>query len=274
MKQIWQWLVDWLSYVIPAIDNLLLFFVGVALSFSTVTKAIEDNPKRFKTLAWFCAAVGLIGFCFEVNNRRSEDVSTAQLINRTRVLVDNTNDLATRTQGIRTVLDSIEPEIEEMNGRFTTLPGEIETAHRDGNSAALSRLKQEKATKLAALLALKPLFVANLRSWWHECDAEDIRLNDRLDMTPYGDSSEREKIIRLRNDLRTSCHSDDVRPTLTSAYYLQNEVLSGIPETKLSTYDRDARIIFVRAFNGGPTGYSDIRTAANYLEGLSARNAR
>lgn len=210
-----------------------------------------------------------------MNNRRSQDVSTSQLIERTRELVEKTTHLAADAQGIRTELDSVKPTVEQTNSTVAVIDLKIGAAGQNGNhDESIAKLQQKKAENLAALFALKPVLVANLRYWWRECDAQDIRLDDRLDMTPYGESSEREKIIQQRNELRRSCHSDEIRPTLTSAYYLQREALRDIPETEQSKEDRDAKVIFIRALNGGPTGYLDIRPAANYLESLSATKGR
>jgi hypothetical protein len=62
MTDIWRCIAEWLSYLVPAINNALLFLVGVALSFPAIAENIENNSKRAKTVAGVCIILGIVGF--------------------------------------------------------------------------------------------------------------------------------------------------------------------------------------------------------------------
>lgn len=263
----WEWVREWLFYILPALSNLILVLLGVLLSLPDLADKIEKTPKYRKTLGVVCLLAGLVGFGFDVGQRRSSDQTNRQLlrdtgsalkksddlIDKTTVLVSSTNQMVTNFAILMPKVSALDVQIGDLNRRMeaakgnpqliAVLQGQIDTAR--AQSAAASR---------QILIGMVQTIV------------------DRIDQRTL-----QFRMATLPDDLRRETPAEqkaiqveyqrDMSNIIADADYIRQQLLQG---QTLTSDDETQAATFKAAINGDSKSFDGF-AAARYLDNLAKR---
>ncbi len=275
LHQIWDWLRSWTQYILPAVSNLILAFLGVILSLPKFAQTIEDTPKYKRILASACILLGSVGFGFEVSQRRSGDQVNKQLIEatgkaliKTDTVLDKTNLLVTGTQDMIARIGLLQPQVTATNEHLERIDIQLTNARKGNDGALVTVLQAEKQQSLSSLLSMTPGVISALNDKYSQCFGNDIHFENLLGTR--NPSDDRQPIMQARTEARKEC-SESVRPLLKSANYIREEILRRLPKYIKTDNDVKMALIFERAVTGDFIEYWEINDAAIYLQTLSRK---
>ena len=283
VKDAWLWIWGWLVYVLPALSNLILVLLGVLLSLPTLAEKIEKTPKYRKMLGVICLIAGIVGFWFDVGQRRTSDQTNRQLLADVSASVKNTNDLvqktaslvATATQTAITTNQTANslgvylPQLEEMNSHIAAIDKRLKTANdpriiADLQAQKAQLQKQADTASKQLLLATVPGIARQLREIAHTWNMYDEKATLPIGLTP-GEKSQRRSEVAKR-------YSDQARPVMLTAEYLRQQLLERLPSTQTDE-DKKEAVVFAKVVAGESIQLGELLMAPQYLEELSKRVA-
>ena len=280
LHHVWAWLRDWSPYILPAVSNLILVLLGVIMSLPKLAEAIEDTPKYRKLLATTCLVFGLVGFTFDVGQRRSSDRTNKQLLEnvgsalgKTDDLVDKTTGLVSKTNRVVATLGLLQPKIVNLYDRLSTIDARISLAKNENNQALVAVLQTERKSFLTSLLSVGPGIVGEMQYWaqrWYQDDnslyyqKQQSYSSVPLDIDPKERSRIVQPFIDRQNNLR-AMYPKQLQPLVTSANYLRKELLRGSEQTP---QDKKIASTFAKALAGEPYDYLEMKQMANYMDNL------
>jgi len=280
LHHVWAWLRDWSPYILPAVSNLILVLLGVIMSLPKLAEAIEDTPKYRKLLATTCLVFGLVGFTFDVGQRRNSDRTNKQLLEnvgsalgKTDDLVDKTTGLVSNTNRVVATLGLLQPKIVNLYDRLSTIDARISLAKNENNQALVAVLQTERKSFLTSLLSVGPGIVGEMQYWaqrWYQDDnslyyqTQQSYSSVPLDIDPKERSRIVQPFIDRQNNLR-AMYPKQLQPLVTSANYLREELLRGSEQTP---QDKKIASTFAKALAGEPYDYLEMKQMANYMDNL------
>ncbi|HKM85285.1 MAG TPA: hypothetical protein VJW96_03700 [Terriglobales bacterium] len=286
VKDAWFWLLGWLVYVLPALSNLVLVLLGVLLSLPTLAEKIEKTPKYRTALGVICLIAGLVGFCFDVGQRRSSDQTNRQLLQdtgkalkKTDDLVDKTNDLVTRTSQMVNTFGILMPQISALNAQMADINKKIEAAK--GNPQLIAALQaQASATKAQAdslsrtlSLSFAPGIVAEMQYWAQKWDLDDraIEREERQQKEKAPPNTSPQEIAKLleplgkRRSAMNAGHTEQILPLMTNANYIREQLLHGSESTQ---DDKQNALIFAKVLAGQSINWGQMGQVTRYMDSL------
>jgi hypothetical protein len=287
LQHTWYWLRDWLTYILPALVNVVLVLLGLILSLPKLAEAIENTPKHRKLLAAVCLFAGLVGFIFDVGQRRSSDRQNKQLLTDEGIALRNTNDLVQKTTNLVTATSNmvirmgwLEPQIRAINEHLETIDTKIVAAKKQNNPKLVAKLQSQKESDLSTLLALAPGIVGEMRTWFDNWDSSDRRIESTYEkarndnfatMTPEEFTRKiYEPFQQQRLELNRD-YTSQVLPLMTSANYLRGELLRKLPNYQQTEEDRKMADLFARVLTGTSMDWEEMKLATDYMDALVRR---
>jgi len=282
------WLWGWMVYILPAISNLILILLGVLMSLPALAEKIEKTPKYRIWLAAICFTAGIIGFGFDVAQRRGSDQSNKQLLQdtgtalkRTDDLVGKTNSLVASTSQMVNTFSILMPQINALHSRIASLETKIEAAK--GNPQLVAAL-QAQATEAKAqastlsrtiLLSLAPGILAEMQSSADKWDMDDNDFEMSIARNRQGNMLKSEQEIRpqlepiykARANMNV-VYNRQVLPIMTSANYLRLQLVESSGQT---AEDKKNTVIFDKVLAGQPITWHEMKQVAMYMENLVER---
>lgn len=263
----WAWLREWMFYVLPALSNLILVLLGVVLSLPTLAEKIEKTPNYRKALGAVCLLAGLVGFWFDVGQRRSSDQTNRQLLRDTSNalrksddLIDKTGVLVSSTNQMVTNFTVLMPQVNTLNSQVVVLNKKLEAAK--GNPQLIAVLQGQIDTVRAQSAALSKQMVIGMVPII--CGQMSDRAMRYIMSTQIDDlrreTPEQQAEVRI-------VYERDMAAILADADYLRQQLLQG--ET-LTPEDQAQAAIFKGALSGHFAGFNGMK-AAVYLYNLSKR---
>jgi len=119
-----------------------LVLLGVIMSLPDLATKVEKHPKYRRWFSATCLAAGLIGFVFDVTERRSSDQTNRQLLQDTRATLIKTDDLINKTDRLTVLL----PEVAAANQSLADLNSELRAAEGKNDPKLVASL-QSKLTE-------------------------------------------------------------------------------------------------------------------------------
>lgn len=172
LRHIWSWLRDWLPYILPAISNLILVLLGIIMSLPALAEKVEQTPRHRKWLATTCLIFGLIGFIFDVSQRRSSDATNKTLLENVGTALQNTDDLVKQTTNLVTTASITVPKLNELDGKIANL--KIQIAKNQNDPKVLANLQhqakqlqdqRDDLSRELMTMTLAPQIAKQLRDW-------------------------------------------------------------------------------------------------------------
>jgi hypothetical protein len=250
------------------------------MSLPKLAQAIEDTPRYKKWLASICLVAGLVGFGFDVGQRRSndqtnrqllEDVSaslkkTDNLVDQTKVLVTNTNEMVSR-------LGLMQPQITVTTDLLAKIDKKINVAIKEKNTEQVATLQAEKGAALSALLAMAPGIVAEMIYWANKWDMDDRVWDTRIRMEQgkFLPPQDFERVVgplkKAREDMDND-HTRQILPIVTGANYIREQLLHG---SELTQDDKKNALIFAKVLAGETIHWNEMRSITTYMDSLVRR---
>lgn len=228
-EHFWNWLRDWSVYILPALSNLILVLLGIIMSLPKLAEAIEGTPKHRKWFAAVCLLFGLVGFAFEVSQRRSGDQQTRQLVANVDTLVGSTNTLVISTNQTVTTLGLLMPQIYTLNTRVASLNVKIAAAKGDPQLIATLQTQvtetQQKADALNQQLLLLRLsaIIEQLQSTLEKWRSDDTVARHK---TPKG---KYDPDYLSQSQAWRQQYGSSLQPTMAEAKYIREQLRVGLP---------------------------------------------
>ena len=303
LLHIWHWLWGWMAYILPAISNFILVLIGVLLSLPALAERIEKTPKYRRILAVVCLVLGLIGFLYDVFQRRSNDTDMRELISQTRQLVTEEDTLVTNTSQSATNLGVLMTQVTSIDTRMAVLGAKIDEAR--GNPRLIAELqadaaalqKQSETVTRDGLAILNGLpsnllgsmahsVTSKLRTFFTEWGAVDSQLRGSKYFETEHHPSERDPAVLEQKKLdwdnkiklEREEHRSELQQTLLGADQLRKILLGRLPKDAQTAEDNAEAAAFVQTLNDVPSMEPmsfgcppAISKAADYLDALAKR---
>lgn len=283
----WIWLRGWMFYVLPALSNLILVLLGVVLSLPTLAQKIEDTPKYRIALGVVCVLFGLVGFWFDVDQRRSSDLTNKQLLQdtgtalrKTSDLIDKTSGLVTGTNDMVSRLGLMAPQITAATDHLARIDQELNLAKKHNDTQQVTALEAQRAGALSTLRQMAAGILADLQFWankwdvddraldsWHQHNRDRIRMANPdmtvgdLDLAATQDYLKRKTELNLLN-------TKQVLPVMTNANYLRQEMLQDVQQTD---EDKKNAVIFAKVLAGEPIDWGQMAVVSGYMQVLTRK---
>jgi hypothetical protein len=245
--------------------------------FPEFAKKVENEPKLRKWLSGICIAAALIGFIFDVGQRRSNDQTNKQLQGNVSDLVRKTTGLVTTANQTSVTIGVLMPQIAALNTHAAAIDAQLETTTNPRLIAELQAQKFE--VQKEAAMASKRLTVAlvsgivdSMRNAYRDYGGEAYRLYNET-MLPTNGATTPSKIqrleeIKVEQTRLNNRYSDEMKQMITTADVLRRQLLQGISETDEDVAEERK---FTTAITGDATKF-DVMEGTKYLEGLIVRN--
>jgi len=137
MAQAWHSLWQWVLWVLPALSNLVLILLGIIMSLPTLADSVEKTPSRKRLVGGCCLIFGMIGFFFDVSQRRSQDIDTRNLIYNMTDLVNNTN-------GMVIAISPLQSQMASLKRQMSDIDDKILVAQKQRDDALVLKLESQK----------------------------------------------------------------------------------------------------------------------------------
>ena len=285
LKYAWAQVRDWAPYVLPAVSNLILVLLGVVMSLPNLAERVEKNPRLRKLFAAICIAAGLVGFGFDVSERRTNDQSNKQLVAAVQTEVGNTNELVKDTKGLVSStqstllgLDLLQTKMTSLNHRLANLDQKIGVAKKQNDQNLIAALQAQKRTSLSTLITMAPAIISQMEFWARKWDTDDRVIWKQLMLLdpsrPDGpEVDQKRKLLLQRRVSEDDEYTKQVLPLITSANYMREEFLWTLSNYEQTKDDNKVAAIFSKTLAGQPMGWGEMRAITNYMEGLTKRVA-
>jgi hypothetical protein len=298
------WILDWSAYVLPAISNLILVMVGIIMSLPNLADQVEKTPKHRKILAGICLIAGLVGFVFDVAQRRTSDLQSKQIfgevqtsLENTKTLVTNTNNLVinmdaeiansnktvTNTDSIVTKFGVLLPRMKAMDTNISDLKVKINDPNVNPKLAASMKsnladlLNEREKISKQLLVAQVPNIIEEIRGWRDSMLFADSMLsNVYYDRSMSGQITTQEQRQELMDEeTRKRAESQQkfisqIPELFTRADNLRHAMLQKIPLTAQTPEDRTEIENFAAIIRTPNEGMNFVPEAI-YLESLAKR---
>lgn len=227
---------EWVPFILPALSNLILVFLGVVLSFPSVTDEVEKNRTLFRIVGMVAISFGLIGFVFDVRERHSAAVSNEQLTKSTTALVDNTTKLASSTKTTVDELNLLLPQVKTLNEQFAMYSAKSELARKQGNKrladyfesqANIAKQQQKLATR-QVLLDAAPRLLSQMRSFYEQW-------NESIRQIPQTGGRRSPEYIQQTHALENT-YSEQLRPIFKAASSVGGQLIELLPPDTRNNY--------------------------------------
>src|SRR5271166_142032 len=289
LRTLWLWTLEWTPYILPALANGVLVFLGVWLSLPDFAQKVQDNPAYRKLLAGVCITLGLIWMTAEIRSRRDSDKANSQLLRdvgtaliRTNELLTNTHSLMTSTASIAAFENTAIPQLAGLQTNIAHLHDELDAAKEKHDPELIRDLEakaqaaHEQAHDLSReLLAvtMAPQVAAQLRDWDAEKKEADLTIGNE-------EWEEKQQLKDARNASAKPLDWTEVRKQsdqkfqtklksiVTTADFIRKEMLQRIPSQAQNREDREQEREFALAKNSPDS--LDRNAAANYILGLAS----
>lgn len=259
-----SWVWSWTPYVLPAFSNLILVLLGVIMSLPNLADTIEKTPRYRRTLSVVCLVFGIVGFIYDVGQRRSADSQTKQLL----------TGISTDVQNTKSLLPKVDTEVTNTNGLVTKMDTELTrttnlvAAQRENNRQLTDLMDRELQGRRQDLLAQLSEIIDRLQAaldQWRKDDAEA-----RSKAGPRGRNDP--VYITQRDSLREQ-YASRLKQSMIEARSIREELYSLVPDRtkqQMGIPSNDSRL--GRASLG--TAYSDTADLILIIQDLTTVHQR
>jgi hypothetical protein len=285
-------LLNWSGYVLPAISNLILVMLGIVMSLPDLATTIEKSPKQKKWLGATCLVFGIIGFVFDVSQRRGSDQTNRQILGDMNTALTNTNKLVQVTTTLVTTTSATVPQLVVIHSDIADLKLQAAAAREKHDPKLVADLenrvkqKQEQADRMMQELRAitsAPQIADQLRGWELEHSFQVEMMHNRVfdENMHFGQEVERQNLseadrakgmkeieqrARGEYDKIDQEYLGRLKGIIKNADSVRRELVQQIPQSSLDKMEEQQ---FAQALNDPML--LDRKNAAAYLEELVRR---
>ena len=267
LKHVWHSFWDSLPYTLPALSNLILVVAGAVMSLPELATKVEVKYKRLFGVV--CIVAGLIGFIFDVDQRRRADQSNKTLMSDMETTVNNTGTIVNSTNNaVNLIALTVVPMMTSLSSRVSDLEQKVEASKGDPHLIAALKAQAEEAKQQGAAasrqvaLTMAPGIILQLRDVANYWNLFDEKATLPIDLTQAQKSQQRATIAQE--------YQGKARPLLVTADYLRQLLLQQLSTPQTEDDKREA-VTFAKAVAGQPFSLGELFSAIGYLQKLSGR---
>lgn len=270
----------WLVYILPALSNLILIALGIVMSLPKLADTIERTPSYRWGLAALCIIFGLIGFSFDVYQRRASDLATNTMITETTQLIKST----TKSNDVIGILAF---QFGSAVSSLADLRDQLADAEKRDDPRRIAEIQEEMkesreqatSTSRQLILASLPDVIAQMEYWKNKWDADRLPIASRITAVQEDRSyiiAHHEnwdmQIAKLNDELSRVdvADSNKVAPVMRRANILREQITHGTVQTNDDKY---AAVTFAKVVADEPISFGELIFALKYMQDISQRFA-